>query len=566
MIKRRRPLKPSSASLPPESASLEPFARATAQLVAQRPGRKPRLQQIAVHLKNNRIELAERELAQHLARRPDDADAIMLKAQAVARRGDKRGAAQLFARCLELEPGLTAARFDYARLLVRLSKFSAALREVDRLLSGDGGNPLFRRLKAGILGTLGEDQESLAIWEQLAAEHPTRAESWLMYGHALRATGLQEKSIDAYRKAIELRPFYGVAYWSLANMKTVRFSDADIFAMHQQLQRPEIAADDRTNLLSSLGKAYEDLGAYDRSFEHYAKANAIMRLGIDYDWDDVAWRVSANKALFTREFLVNRTNAGCKAPDPIFVLGRPRSGSTLIEQILSSHSAIEGTAELPYIPALARRLEECECRATGADYPAVLGHLEPSVLTAFGEEYLAETRAHRKLGRPFFIDKSPNNYFNLGMIFMILPNAKIIDARRHPAACCMSMFKQNFSNTNLRLTELGRVYRDYVELMAHFDRVLPGRIHRVIYEDMVGNPEAEVRKLLQYLGLPYEESCLRFYETERTIRTPSSEQVRRPISGDAIDHWRHYESWLGPLVSSLGSALTDYPDVPEELR
>ena len=563
----RRPVQP--RSLPASaagSATADAFALAAAKLDALRPARKPRLQHIASHLQNNRVELAEKALTKHLATHPDDADAIMLKAQAAARRGDRGEAASLLAHCLELAPDHTVARFDYARLLIRLGKFNTALKEVDALLRGDSGNPLFRRLKAGILATLGEDEQSLAIWQHLVAENPLRAESWLMYGHALRAMGFREQSIAAYRKAIGLRPSFGPAYWSLANMKTVRFSDADIAAMQEQLRRTDIATDDRTNLLSALGKAYEDIGAYDRSFEQYAKANATMRMRIDYDWADITSRLASNKALFTPEFLRSRSDAGCAAPDPIFVLGRPRSGSTLIEQILSSHSAIEGTAELPYMSALARRLEERECIATGTDYPTVLGRLERSALSALGEEYLADTQAHRKLGRPFFIDKSPNNYFHIGMILLILPNAKIIDARRHPAACCLSMFKQNFSNTNLRLSELGQVYRDYVALMAHFDRVLPGKVHRVLYEDMVRNPEAEVRRLMDYLRLPFEETCLRFYESERTVRTPSSEQVRRPISGEAVDHWRHYEPWLGPLTRSLGSVLADYPSVPEELR
>jgi tetratricopeptide (TPR) repeat protein len=400
----------------------------------------------------------------------------------------------------------------------------------------------------------------------LADENPGSAEIWINYGHALRAMGFREKSIAVYRKVIESRPSFGLAWWSLANMKTVRYNDADIAAMQEQLRRTDIAADDRTNLLCSLGKAFEDLGTYDRSFEFYARANAAMRIRIDYNWDVVAARLSREKALFAREFFRSRSDAGCQAPDPIFILGRPRSGSTLIEQILSSHSAVEGTAELPYIPALSERIEECESSALATDYPEVLGKLELSALADFGAEYLQNARVHRKLGRPFFIDKSPNNHFHIGLIHLILPNAKIIDARRHPVACCFSMFKQNFSKTNLRLSELGRVYRNYVELTAHFDRVLPGRIHRVIYEDLVADPEKETRRLLNYIGLPFEESCLRFYETERAVLTPSSEQVRKPISREAVDHWRHFEPWLGPLIESLGSVYTAYPSVPPDLR
>ena len=562
----RQRVQPPGASSSAAPAKSDSFVRAARRLAARRPLRTPHLREIASQLQGDRMELAEKELAEHLARHPDDADAIMLAARAASGRGDHRKAATLLARCLDLAPDFAAARFEYAKLLIRLSRFGAVQREVDLLLNEDPSNPLFRQMKAGLLGTFGRDKESLTIWEGLVAEDPDREQSWIMYGHALRAMGLGEKSIAAYRKAIAFCPSNGVAWWSLANMKTARFSDADIGVMQEQLKRSDIASDDRIDILASLGKAREDQRAYDKSFDYYARANAIMRLRIDYDWDDIAELLVRNKALFTPGFLRSRSDAGCKAPDPIFILGRPRSGSTLIEQILSSHPAIEGTAELPYIAALAGRLEDCECREFGTDYPDVLGKLDSSALTKFGEEYLEDTRVHRKLGRRFFIDKNPSNWFHIGMIHLILPNAKIIDARRNPAACCLSMFKQKFSDTNLRLSELGRFYRDYVELMAHFDRVLPGRVHRVIYEDMVANPEAEVRKLLDYLGLPFEESCLRFYETERTVRTPSSEQVRRPISGDAVDHWRHYEPWLGALTKSLGSVLTEYPSVPEELR
>ena len=565
-MKRRNQPQPAGASSLAQSAKADAFALAAAHLDAQRPARRPRLKQVASHLANNRVELAEKALAEYLIKHPDDADAISLMAQAAACRGRPREEASLLARCLELAPDFVAARLVYAKLLFRLNRFGDALRELDRLLMQDRDNALLRQLKAGVFSTIGEDEQALALFDQLAEENPGRAESWLMYGHALRAMGFREKSIAAYRKAIGCEPSSGSAYWALANMKTVRFNDADIGAMQEQLRRPDIATNDRTNLLSSLGKAYEDLRAFDRSFEHYAKANAVMRLRVDHDWESIASRVAAERALFTPEFLQVRSDTGFKAGDPIFILGRPRSGSTLIEQILSSHSAVEGTAELPYIPALVQRLEECECPALETDYPQVLGKLEHSALAAFGEEYLENTRLHRRLGRPYFIDKSPNNHFYVGLIHLILPNAKIIDARRHPVACCLSMFKQNFSNANLRLSELGRVYRDYVELLAHFDRVLPGRIHRVIYEDLVTSPEAEVRRMLEYLGLPFEETCLRFYETKRTVLTPSSEQVRRPISPEAVDHWRNYEPWLGPLIKSLGSVLAAYPSVPDELR
>jgi tetratricopeptide (TPR) repeat protein len=565
MIRRVR-AHPPDGSPHARSESLDFFALAAAQLSAQRRIRNARLRQIASRLQNNHIELVQRQLTEHLASCPDDADAISLKAQAAVRLGRHSEAASLLARCLELAPDFAAARFSYAKLLFRLNRFGAALSQVDRLLLGDSRNPLFRQLNANILGTIGDDKQSLAICAQLSAENPGRPESWVNYGHALRASGFQEQSIAAYRKAVECRPSFGSAWWSLADMKTFRFSDVDIGEMQTQVKRPNIGADDRIALQFALGKAHEDLHAYDRSWEQYVKANAGMRLRIDYDLDSMTSRVASNKALFTPEFLRNRRHAGCNAHDPIFIVGMNRAGSTLIEQILSSHSAIEGTAELPFIPALARRLGTREGPSYGTDYLEAFGKLEPAALADLGEEYLESTRAHRRLDRPFVIDKNPANFWHVGMINLILPNAKIIDARRHPVACCVSMFRQKFSKINLRLSELGRFYRAYVELMAHFDRMLPGRIHRVFYEDMVANPETEIRRLIRHLELPFEESCLRFYETGRTIRTPSSEQVRKPISGEAVDHWRNFEPWLGPLINSLGSVFSAYPSIPEELR
>src|SRR6185312_8491178 len=329
----------------------------------------------------------------------------------------------------------------------------------------------------------------LAICEQLAAENPDRADSWVSYGHALRALGLQQKSAEAYRKAIACQPSSGLAYWSLANMKSRRFGEADINAMLEQLKRPDIGTEDRIHLQFALGRAYEDAGAYERSFEQYAKANATMRLRIEYDPDTLTSGVAANKALFTPAFLESRKGSGSPTPDPIFILGRPRSGSTLIEQILSSHSAVEGTAELPYITALAGRLSGRDNPVPhGKDYLNVLADFDAVALAGLGEEYLRDAQIHRKLNRPFFIDKKPANFAHIGLILLMLPNAKIIDARRNPAASCFSTFKTYRSKSLLRLSELGRFYRDYVEYMAHFDRVLPGRIHRVIYEELVADP------------------------------------------------------------------------------
>ncbi len=550
------------ASAPPPANG---FLAASRDITTARPIRNPQLRDIAARLNNDAV--AERELGDFLARSPDDADALRLMAQVLAGHGRRMEAAAMFERCLQSAPDFILARFNYARLLQELRKYVEALEQLEILLGDDAANPLYRQLKANILETIGDNAQSLAICRELADENPDRAESWISYGHAARAVGAQDESVAAYRKAIACRPSYGSAYWSLANMKTVRFGDAEITAMREQIARTDISQDDRILLQASLGKAYEDLKKYDLSWEQYAKANAAARLRTDYDPDRLTASVAAGKALFTPEFFAARKGMGCDAPDPIFILGRPRSGSTLIEQILSSHSAVEGTAELPYITALASRLAGREgFHIYSKDYLKALEGVDAAALKALGEEYLREAQKHRKLGRPFFIDKKPANFSHIGLIQLILPNAKIIDARRNPAASSFSMFKTYSSKGRLRLNELGRFYRDYVEYMAHFDRVLPGRIHRVIYEELIADPETQTRKLLDYLGLPFEESCLRFYETKRTVLTPSSEQVRRPISGEAVDHWRNYEPWLGPLLAALGPVFTDYPTVPEEWR
>jgi tetratricopeptide (TPR) repeat protein len=542
------------------------FAEAAARLRAERLLGRPTLRRIASAMRGAEADRAEIDLQEYLSRHPDDAEAISLAAEYAVRHGRRNEAVSLLMRCLRLAPDFTPARYEHAKLLLGLHNYDAALAEVDRLLASDADNPLFLQLKAALLEAVGEEEQSLGIRQKLADENSGRVDCRIRLGDALRATGHRAKSIAAYRQAIACRPSCGRAWWSLANMKTLRFDDEDIPVMRELLDGGELDAEDRINLLFALGKAYEDAGEYAKSFEQYAKGNAARRNRLNYDWDDMARELATQKSLFMPGVFEERRDAGYTAPDPIFILGRPRAGSTLVEQILSSHSAIEGTAELPYVADSVWRLIEGECAVRGVDYPQILAELSPVTLRAMGEEYMERSRIHRKLGRPHFIDKAPANYHHVGLLLLILPNAKIIDARRDPAACCFSMFKHNYNDTNLRLSELGQVYRNYVELMAHFDRTMPGRIHRVIHEELVADPEAEIRRLFDYLELPFEETCLRHHETERTIRTPSSEQVRRPISGAALGHWRHFEPWLRPLLDGLGSVQAEYPRVPVELR
>jgi tetratricopeptide (TPR) repeat protein len=525
--------------------------------------RDPRLLVPAAALCENRIPEAERLLKRHLKQFPTDVAAIRMLAEVAARLGRLSDAETLLARCLELAPGFVAARNNYALILHRQNKTVESLEQVDRLLAVEPRNPVARNLKAAVLNRIGEYEQSLGIYEEVLAEYPQQAKVWMSYGHALKTSGRQPESVDAYRRTIELSPQLGEAWWSLANLKTFRFTPAEIEAMRAQLARTDISAEDRFHFQFALGKALEDAKDFARSFEHYAEGNRLRRAAIHYDADRTSASVRRSRRLFSANFLAAR--AGASPADPIFIVGLPRAGSTLVEQILASHSLVEGTMELPDITAIVQSLTNSREHGDGSRYPEVVARLGMDELRALGERYLAQTRIQRKSGAPFFVDKMPNNWAYVGLIALMLPNAKIIDARRHPMSCCFSGFKQHFArgqHFSYSLEDIGRYYRDYVELMAHFDAVLPGRIHRVVYERMVEDTEAEVRKLLAYCGLPFEDACLRFYENERAVRTASSEQVRQPIFRDAVEHWRNYEPWLGPLKTALGPALDTYPDAP----
>ena len=528
--------------------------------------RDPRMLAAATALCENRIPQAESMLRAHLKQRPTDVTALRMLAEVAARLQRFADAEVLLARCLELAPGFDAARHNYGTVLFRQNKITEAQFEVDRLLAKSAHNHGYRNLQAAILGHIGQVEQSIELFEGILAEYPRQPRVWLNLGHALKAAGRQQAGIDAYRQCIALAPHLGEAYWSLANMKTTRFEAADLEAMRAQLERTDLAIEDRFHFDFAMGKALEDAAAYAESFEHYARGNELRATGIQYSAEQVSARLRRSKSVLTREFFAERAGFGALDADPIFIVGLPRAGSTLLEQILASHSAVEGTMELPDVISLARTLAAQSTEAEESKYPAMLTQLSAAEARALGEQYLSKTRIQRRTSAPFFIDKMPNNFAHLGLIQLMLPNAKIIDARRHPLGCCFSAFKQHFArgqHFSYSLEDVGRYYRDYVELMAHYDAVLPGRVHRVIYEQLVDDTEAEIRRLLQYCGLPFEEQCLRFYEKERTVRTASSEQVRQPIFRGAVDHWRHYEPWLDPLKSALGPVLDVYPWVPE---
>jgi tetratricopeptide (TPR) repeat protein len=447
---------------------------------------------------------------------------------------------------LSLAPDHTPARYDYVQVLLQSHQHQKALEQAEILLERDPANHDYRAVYATACLSVGRFEQAIATYRALAAETPRVADLHLSIAHALKTLGRQSEAIDSYRMAAEIRPDFGDAWWSLANLKTYRFTDAEIERMRREEGRAGIAAPDRYHLCFALGKALEDRGEHESSFRYYERGNALKRCEIRYRPETVERNAEQQKAVFTPALLAARRGSGCERPDPIFVVGLPRAGSTLLEQILASHSQVEGTMELADIGRLAQRLP---------NYPAALAELPAEDLRAMGEKYLADTRIHRG-GKPFFIDKNPNNFRHIGLIHLILPNARIIDARREPMACCFSNFKQLFAQGQeftYGLEDIARYYRLYVDLMAHWDAVLPGRILRVQHEEVVEDLEGNVRRLLDYCGLPFEPRCLEFYKTERTVRTASSEQVRRPIFKDGLDQWRRFEPWLGPLRDALSA-------------
>ena len=525
----------------------------------------PPLQRAARALCEDRVPEADFLLKEYQRQHPDDALALRLRAEAAFLRRKDLDAVAWLTRCLALTefPG---ARFARALANYRAGQAVAAQQDLESALATDPDNPAYRALLAAALSKTSEVERTVELYERLTREYPQQPKLWMAYGHVLKASGRQPDSIAAYRRSIELEPRLGETWWSLANLKTVKFDATDITTMRRQLVRDDLDGEDRLHFEFALGKALEDAKRYEESFKHYAEGNRLRLIETPYDIETSTINLRRSERILTREFFAERAGLGCPAPDPIFILGLPRAGSTLIEQILSSHSQVEGTMELPDITDIARSIADRRKNREDYDYLPLLGEVAAQEWRELGERYLATTRVHRKLGRAYFIDKMPNNFTHLGLIHLILPNARIIDARRHPLASCFSNFKQHFAMGQLfsyGLENIGRFYREYVELMAHYDAVLPGRVHRVFYERMVEDTESEVRRLLEYCGLPFEERCLRFYENERIVRTASSEQVRRPIYKEGVDHWRHYEPWLDPLKAALGDVLEAYPEVPK---
>ncbi len=491
---------------------------------------------------------------------PENVDALRLLAGLATSQNKHRDAEILLKRALELTPDYGKAMADLVVNQVEQEKIDNALQYAARLTRIAGDNPDSYLLQGNAYSAAGRYDDAINAYQtalKLAPEHPGALSG---LAHNLKTIGKQDEAIATYRQCIAVNPYFTESYWSLANLKTFRFSDDEVESMEKLLEHPHIPDAARIHLGNALGLQYEYQKDYDRAFSYFEICNATKRKLEYYDSVETEFLHDRIIEVFDQEF-VNRTPADTKSDaTPIFIIGLPRSGSTLLEQILASHSQVEGTMELPDIISITRRLSGKKSSADESRYPDVLSELTAEQLSEFGDEYIERTRIHRS-GAPFFIDKMPNNFPHIGLIHLILPNAKIIDARRHPLGCCFSGFKQLFAagqNFSYDLTDIGQYYRDYVELMNHWNRILPGRVLRMQYESVVADTETQVRQLLDYCGLPFEDACLRFYETKRAVRTASSEQVRQPIYSAAVEQWRHYLPHLDPLIEALGAAMDGY--------
>ena len=500
---------------------------------------------------------AEQMIREFLVAHPVHVEGMRLLAQIGMRLDILDDAEFLLESALMVAPDYHAMRYDYALTLLRRHKHAQAIAELDRLMAGDPDNRAFRITYATACVGLGKHEEAIERYRALLAETPEAADLHLSVAHALKTLGRQKPAVESYRSAYKAQPGFGDAYWSLANLKTYRFTDDEIAQMRAQEQRADLPAVDRYHLRFALGKALEDRGEFTESFRYYQAGNALKRSEIRFKLQPILRNAELQAAICTRKFFEARKGYGFDCDDPIFIVGLPRSGSTLLEQILASHSHVEGTTELPEILRLVGELQGREPDSANPRYPRVLADLKPEDFARFGEKYIADTRVYRS-GLPRFIDKMPNNFRHVGLIHLILPNARIIDARREPMACCFSNFKQLFASGQeftYSLEDIATYYRMYVDLMRHWDEVLPGRVLRVQHEDVVEDLEGNVRRILDFCGLEFEPACLTFYNTERSVRTASSEQVRQPIYKEGLDQWKNFEPWLGKLKGDLGTLV-----------
>jgi len=541
-----------------QTAGARDHAEGAAKMLRHFESLPPELISVTSFLHEGKLLKAERLCRGFLQQHPQHVEAMRLLAQLGVKLHVLDDAEFLLESAIAFQPDYLLARIDYVEVLQKRQKFEQAFAEAERLKAAHPDNPGLRTLYANAAMAIGRYEEAVEAFKGVLNTAPDRAGVYLSMGHALKTVGRREEAEAAYRSAYGYRPDYGDAFWSLANLKTYRFTADEIAQMEAREAAPTTTREDRYHLCFALGKAHEDAGDAERAFAYYERGNALKKAELRYSADRMHADLERQKAVCTQELFAAKAGMGHPAPDPIFIVGLPRAGSTLLEQILASHSQVDGTLELPNILAISHRLSGRRRIGDEPRYPAVLHDLSAEQLADLGKSYIEDTRIHREAA-PFFTDKMPNNFRHIGLIKLILPNAKIIDIRRDPLACCFSGFKQLFAEGQeftYGLTEIGRYYRDYVDLMAHWDRVLPGAVLRVSYEELVADLEPQVRRVLEYCALPFEPQVLDFHKTERSVRTASSEQVRRPVNTEGVDYWKKFEPYLGPLKEALGPELT----------
>jgi len=509
------------------------------------------------------LDVAEERVRGYLTEHGNQVEAMRLLARIGIARQVFDDAELLLAAVLDVAPDYRTARMEYAQVLIELHREADARRELERLMQEDPAHRLdYQGLYATACVGLGEHERAIGLYQALLQGSPLDADTHLSIAHAQKTIGRRAAAIESYRRAAGARIGFGDAYWSLANLKTYRFSDDEIGRMQALESDPARSTVDRLHLCFALGKALEDRGDYADSFACYARGNALKHATSAYEPQIIEDNTARQQSICNAAFFADRRHWGDPDPSPIFIIGLPRSGSTLIEQILASHSAVEGTQELPHIQQTVAALRGREPDPSQPRYPRVLTELSAESVRELAARYLDNTRPFRT-DKPFFIDKMPNNFRHIGLIRLLLPNAKIIDARREPMACCFSNFKQLFARGQeftYRLEDIARYYRTYLDLMQHWNRVLPGGILRVHYEDLVHDLDGNVRRLLEFCGLRFEERCLNFHTTTRSVRTASSEQVRQPLYREGLEQWKHFEPWLGPLAAALGDACVRFRD------
>ena len=521
-----------------------------------------RIAEGADHLRAGRADEAITVLREVLRENPDNVDAMRYLAIAYWREKDKPGEAEAWLRrATATAPDFTAAWLSLGLVLLDNNKPNEAIDAYRRAVELAPNNAAAWAGAGNAYSQAGQQDRSVAAYAKSLELNPRAAGVHMSHGHALKTIGDQEAALAAYRAAIAERPRFGEVYWSMANLKVFRFEDAEIRAMEEQLARGDLTDSERIHFSFALGKAYEDNGDYDAAWSHFDAGNRLQRPSVKHDPLEMEKRHEDIRRVFDRDFLAEHAGCGHEAPEPILVVGLPRSGSTLIEQILASHSQVEGTSELPTLGKIATSIGRF--RRDNAEFPESVIDLEGRDWLAYGQRYLEDAGRHRFTERPFFTDKMPNNFPLVGLLHLILPNAKVIDARRHPLDSCIGCYKQLFAkgqNFTYDLEDLAHYYRHYDAIMNHWRQVLPGKVLTVHYEETVTDLEGQVRRILDHCGLPFEASCVRFHETRRAVRTASSEQVRQPIYFDALGKWRQYAAYCEWLVEDLEAIVGRLPD------